>query len=105
MSEPTKKRHLSPVPAPGRPATPQRAPADRGRVIHDDRGNAKWDLGLDSTRVNKLTTSQLLKELSVEDLALLDETDEPPPGHQRRERGFEPYQPASDDRKAPKPRR
>jgi hypothetical protein len=81
-------------------------PADRGRVIHDDRGNAKWDLGLDSTRVNKLTTSQLLRELSVEDLALLDEIDEPPPGHQRRERGFEPYQPAGDDRKPPtKPRR
>ena len=63
-------------------------------MTHDDRGNAKWDLGLDTARVNKLTTSQLLKKLDVEELSLLDESPDSPRAGPKPGGGFDPYAPA-----------
>jgi hypothetical protein len=100
MPEPPKNRApIPPVEWPARPA-PDNSPAnpavDKGKVVHDARGNAKWDLGLDTARVKKLTTSQLLKKLDVEELSLLDEgAAKPKPGG-----GFEPYETAPDRRPA-----
>jgi len=98
---PKNRGSIPPVEWPTKPA-PEKSPADptadKGKVVHDSRGNARWDLGLDTARVKKLTTSQLLKKLDVEELSLLDDAPaKPKPGG-----GFDPYQPAT-DRAPPQP--
>jgi hypothetical protein len=75
-----------PSPAPAAPSV-----NEKGRVTHDDRGNAKWDLGLDTARVKKLTTSQLLKKLDLSELSLLDEELDLKAASGG---GFQPYEPA-----------
>jgi hypothetical protein len=98
---PKNRGSIPPVEWPAKTA-PEKSPADpaldKGKVVHDSRGNARWDLGLDTARVKKLTTSQLLKKLDVEELSLLDE----PPARSKPGGGFEPYQPAT-DREPPQP--
>jgi hypothetical protein len=95
MSAPPKDRKPSPPEWPIKPspaAPPAASGAAKGKVVHDDRGNAKWDLGLDTSSVKKLTTSQLIETLDVADLSLLDEepagpaATQPQPGG-----GFDPY--------------
>ena len=82
-------------------ASPAAKASDKGKVIHDDRGNAKWDLGLDTARVNKLTTSQLLKKLDVSELSLLDEHGQGKEPHAKPGGGFEPYEAAQGRAKPP----
>jgi hypothetical protein len=94
MPEPPDKRDAAP-PRPQWPSQPAAKPADKGKVIHDARGNAKWDLGIDTTRVKKLTTSQLIKKLDIADLALLDEHASSPHAKPKPGGGFEPYEPAA----------
>ncbi len=79
-------------------------PARDSRVTHDARGNARWDLGLSTTAVRKLSRTGLLRKLDSSELSLAD--DNPPvakqPEKPTRIEGFNPY-----DRSMPakKPRR
>jgi len=104
MPEPPNKRDAAPPrpqwptqPAAKRPeiATPAATPTAKRKVIHDARGNAKWDLGIDTTRVKKLTTSQLIKKLDIADLALLDEPAASPLTKPKPGGGFDPYEAAA----------
>jgi hypothetical protein len=109
MSAPPKNRDSAPPPAkpasptPGNPAAGNTG--EKGKVVHDDRGNAKWDLGLDTAKVNKLTTSQLLKKLDLSELSLLDEEPGAKPPGAKPGGGFDPYEPAKPPPAPTKPRR
>jgi hypothetical protein len=47
----------------------------RGRVVHDERGNAVWDWVKDTTRIAIDSTSRLLKRLEVPELKVEGEKD------------------------------
>jgi hypothetical protein len=54
------------VPETGRPATAGREPV--GRIVHDERGNARWKWGEEEDTSTSHTTSDILKHLDPQDL-------------------------------------
>jgi hypothetical protein len=103
------KPHLRPVPGPapkpaapavappaspaGKPSSPER----RGRVVHDERGNAVWDFLATTSRIALEATSRLLKKLEAPELKIEDSQDEelrimPEPGSGT---GYDPYNQAT----------
>jgi len=103
MSLPPKDRKPPAAEWPVKTPAPAKPP-EKGKVVHDDRGNAKWDLGLDTSRVQKLSTSQVLKELDLSELSLLDEKDDPhKPAPRKPGGGFDPYEKARTPGTGPAP--
>lgn len=74
----------SPAAPPPRPAGggTDRAPApgspqeSRGRVVHDERGNAVWDWLKETGRIAIESTSRLLRKLEIPELKVEDKKDE-----------------------------
>jgi len=81
----------TPPPAPAaKPAAAAPGEGTSGRVRHDERGNAVWDIAV-STGVFALeSTSKLLKRLEAPELKIADERElELEDGHKGR--GYDPY--------------
>lgn len=79
---PPEARHEKP-----RPAAPGEGPS--GRVRHDERGNAVWDLAVSTGIFALESTSKLLKKLEAPELAIEDDRElrlEDDKG-----RGYDPY--------------
>lgn len=58
----------------------------RGKVIHDPRGNAVWDWGLESKELEATSTTGLLRKLSGGEALALEIESVPTQGT-----GFDPY--------------
>jgi hypothetical protein len=74
----------------------------RGRVVHDERGNAVWDWVKETSRIAIESTSRLLRKLEISELKVEDtkdqelrlESDRDPGG------GYDPY-----NQRTPTPRK
>ena len=90
-------------PQAGSQASKDPAPKDgaRGRVVHDERGNAVWDWVKETSRIAIESTSRLLRKLEITELKVEDakdeelriESDRDPGG------GYDPYNQVTPSRK------
>jgi hypothetical protein len=70
-----------PIPSAARDAAkPARAdPKPTGRIVHDERGNAVWNFGNDTTRTAAAGASTILRRLDVPDLQVEGQATAPAP--------------------------
>ena len=82
-------------------ALPTEKDGARGRVVHDERGNAVWDWVKETSRIAIESTSRLLRKLEMPELKVEDtkdeelriESDRDPGG------GYDPYNQVTPSRK------
>jgi hypothetical protein len=77
-----------------RPVVPPPAPVPKhGRVTHDARGNAQWDLGMSTTAIRRLSRTGLLRKLDSSELSVVEDTavEKKLPEKPTRVEGFNPY--------------
>jgi hypothetical protein len=90
-----------PSAAPSSAAAPAAPDEERGRVVHDARGNAVWDWVKETSRIAIESTSRLLRKLEIPELKVEDakdedlriESDRDPGG------GYDPYNQVTPSRK------
>ena len=89
-----------PVGAPA-PATPASKEGPRGRIVHDERGNAVWDWLKETGRIAIESTSRLLRKLEIPEMKVEDKTDEELRLESDRDRGggYDPYNQGTPARK------
>jgi hypothetical protein len=78
------------------------APEDpRGRIVHDDRGNAVWDWLKETGRIAIESTSRLLRKLELPELKVEDKKDEELRLESDRDTGggYDPYNGGASSRK------
>ena len=99
----------APAVAPSRPAAardkgPSAGPDEesRGRIVHDDRGNAVWDWLKETGRIAIESTSRLLRKLELPELKVEDKKDEELRLESDRETGggYDPYNGGTPSRKS-----
>jgi len=101
--------------ASGGPVTPPARPGDvrdkassagapegpRGRIVHDERGNAVWDWLKETSRIAIESTSRLLRKLELPELKVEDKKDEELRLESDRDTGggYDPYNGGTPSRK------
>ena len=91
-----------PVPGSGSRPPSAAAPEDsRGRIVHDDRGNAVWDWLKETGRIAIESTSRLLRKLELPELKVEDKKDEELRLESDRDTGggYDPYNGSTPPRK------
>ncbi len=84
--------------------TPSSVPKEdgRGRVVHDERGNAVWDWLKETSRIAIESTSRLLRKLEMPELKVEDSKDEELRIESDRDPGggYDPYNQVTPPRKS-----
>lgn len=84
-------------------AVPASREESRGRIVHDERGNAVWDWLKETGRIAIESTSRLLRKLEIPELKVEDKKDEELRLESDRDPGggYDPYNQGTPARKGP----
>jgi len=73
VTKPPPPPAVKPVPPPAKPTAAAPGEAESGRVRHDERGNAVWDIAVATGVFALESTSKLLKRLEAPELKIEDD--------------------------------